>query len=114
MSIVAAVMLVFEKYRNREKPGESESAESRKLAKETKGHPLAAACVLGWMLFLYLLLDAIGFIVILFVFLFGLMAFFNRGKWLLNGAISVSFSLAFYFVFTELIGVPVARGILAF
>ena len=108
-AIVSGILLLFEKYREKKTLADIEEALT-----ETKSLPFAAAGVLGWMLLMYLFLEMIGFAIIISLFLFGLMAFFNRGKWKTNAAISVTFSLTFYFVFTELIGVPLSRGLLAF
>mgnify|MGYP003388375176 FL=1 len=81
---------------------------------ETESRPLAALGVLGWMLLWYLLLDNVGFVISIAAFLFGLTSFFNRGKVAVNAIVSVCFSVAFYFLFTELIGAPLARGFLGF
>ena len=108
IAIVAAGLLLVEQYRERR------TRTDRETETGTKSHPIAAACVLGWMLLMYFLLEIVGFAVVIAAFLFGLTAFFNRGQWLVNGVVSVSFSLAFYFVFTEVIGVPLARGLFAF
>ncbi|MBT3765071.1 MAG: tripartite tricarboxylate transporter TctB family protein [Rhodospirillaceae bacterium] len=81
---------------------------------ETESHPVAALGVLGWMLLWYLLLDHVGFVISIAAFLFGLTSFFNRGKVAVNAIVSVCFSVSFYFLFTELIGAPLARGFLGF
>ena len=66
------------------------------------------------MLLWYLLLDHVGFVISIAAFLFGLTSFFNRGKVAVNAIVSVCFSVSFYFLFTELIGAPLARGFLGF
>jgi len=108
-AVIAGALLLFENFRERSALGDAEEA-----VPETKSHPVACAGVLGWMLLMFLLLDVLGFIICIAALLFGLMAFFNRNKWAVNSVISVTFSVAFYFVFTEFIGMPLARGILAF
>jgi len=109
-AIISGVLLLFEQYREKK----THFRNNEDVVTETKSRPVAAACVLGWMLLMFLFLEVIGFAIIISVYLFGLMAFFNRDKWKTNAIISVTFSLTFYFVFTEVIGVPLSRGLLAF
>jgi putative tricarboxylic transport membrane protein len=104
-ALIAGALLLFEKYREQQNQSEKEGQ-----TVETKNRPLAAGAVLGWMLLMYILLETLGFAVSIALMLFGLMAFFNRGKWIINAAVSVLFSIGFYFVFTKLIGVPLPRG----
>jgi putative tricarboxylic transport membrane protein len=97
---IAGVLLLIEVYR----------AKRHRETAENENRPLAVFAVLGWMLLTYLLLETLGFAVSITLLLFGMMSFFNRGKWFVNITVSVLFSVGFYLVFTKLIGVPLPRG----
>jgi hypothetical protein len=42
------------------------------------------------------------------------MAYFNRGRWVQNGLTAVLFCLGSYYLFTALLGVRLAQGVLPF
>jgi hypothetical protein len=108
-AFLSGALLLVENYLTQRNAGTVEAPSN-----ETESRPIAALGVLGWMLLWYLLLDHIGFIISIAAFLFGLTSFFNRGKVAVNAIVSVCFSVAFYFLFTELIGAPLAPGFLGF
>lgn len=68
--------------------------------------------VLGSLLALFLLLEPLGFVAALALFLFGLSTFFGPRRWLLNLVISLAFSSLFYYLFTQVLGIPLPNGIL--
>ena len=55
----------------------------------------------------------LGFVVATSVYLLGMMAWFNRGKWLVNILTAVLFSALIYFMFVKL-DVSLPKGILPF
>ena len=75
-------------------------------------HPVAVIAVLAWMLAFYLVLEPLGFILGCFLFLLGLMAYFNRGRWVTNLLVSALFPLGVYFGFTKVLGISLPAGIL--
>jgi len=103
-AMVAGFLLFLEIYRK--KPVQKVT--------QSENRPVAAVGVLGWMLLTYLLLETIGFTVSIALLLFGIMVFFNRGKWITNFSVSVLFSVVFYLIFTRFIGVPIPRGFWGF
>jgi putative tricarboxylic transport membrane protein len=48
------------------------------------------------------------------VSLLGLMVYFNRNKWVANVLTSVLFPLGTYFLFSTVLGVNLAKGLLPF
>src|SRR3990172_8811420 len=68
--------------------------------------------VLGSLLALFLLLEPLGFVTALALFLFGLSTLFGPRRWLLNLVISVAFSMSFYYLFTRVLEIPLPNGIL--
>jgi len=55
--------------------------------------------------------DPLGFIIATSIYLFGLMAWFNRGKWLVNVLTAVLFSVGTYVLFVKL-DVSLPKGVL--
>jgi putative tricarboxylic transport membrane protein len=70
-------------------------------------------CVAVWTGCYYLAFDRAGYIVATTVFLFPLMAWYNRGKWIANALSAVVFSGLTYWLFVAL-DVNLPKGILQF
>lgn len=68
--------------------------------------------VLGSLLALFLLLEFLGFVVALTLFLFGLSTIFAPRRWLLHLGISICFSTFFYYLFTKILEIALPNGIL--
>lgn len=66
-----------------------------------------------WVGIYYATLEVLGFIVATSAFLFPLMAWFNRGKWLANALSAVAFAALTYWLFVAL-EVRLPRGVLPF
>lgn len=69
--------------------------------------------MLAALVALFVLLEPLGFVAALTLFLFGLPTFFGPRRWLRNLVVALTFSLFFYYVFTEVLLVPLPNGILA-
>jgi len=70
-------------------------------------------CVVAWTAGYYALFDPLGFIVATTLYLLGLMAWFNRGKWIANVLTSTLFSVGTYVLFVKL-DVSLPKGVLPF
>lgn len=77
-------------------------------------HPVAVAAVAAWLLAYYLVFEPLGFLLATMLFLFGLMVYFNRGRWLTNIAVSILFPIVLELIFTHVLGSTPAPGILSF
>jgi len=71
------------------------------------------ACVAAWTAGYYAVFEKLGFVLATSVYLLGMMAWFNRGKWLVNTLTAVLFSALTYVLFVKL-DVSLPRGILPF
>ena len=107
--LLAAAMLGVEMWRARGKDSARPAGEAPFDLKVLK----VLACVAVWTACYYLVFDKLGFIVATSVFLFPLMAWFNRGKWITNVLSSVLFSCLIYWLFVSL-DVNLPKGILTF
>lgn len=74
----------------------------------------AVWCVLGSLLALFLLLEPLGFVAAISLFLFGLSTLFGPRRRLRNLVTSLVFSLLVYYLFTMLLGIPLPNGVLRF
>jgi len=76
-------------------------------------HLRVLAAVSGWTLVYYLAFEKAGYIIATAIYLLGLMAWFNRGRWIANAVSAVLFSIFSYIMFLKL-DVRLPAGILAF
>ncbi len=107
--ILTAVVLLLELLRARKTP--TIAAEPDPL---DRGAQMVVAAAAGWTLAYFLVFETLGFVIATTLYLLGLMAYFNRGKWVANGLTAVLFPLGGYLMFSKLLGVTLARGILPF
>ncbi len=75
--------------------------------------PLLAA-VAVWIAAYFTVFTTLGFVISTTLFLLGMTAWFNRGRWMMNILTSVLFSAGSYLMFTKLLGVTLAQGVLPF
>lgn len=103
--LIAAGLLGLEMWKDR---GEREPAPAAGT------RDLRIVWVLGavtlWTCLYYAFLQSLGYIVDSSIYLFALMAWFNRGKWIANAATSVSYSALSYILFVKL-DVNLPRGV---
>jgi len=90
---------------------EAASASEGKVDADSNHHPMAVGAVALWMLGYYVVLEPLGFILATVPFLFGLMAFFNRGRWFTNAAVAILFPVVLDWIFSHVLGMPPAPGL---
>lgn len=108
IAITAGVMLILESIRKQR------SGENGQPISAIPSQPVAVTALFAWMLLYYLAFEPVGYLLSTPVFLFGVMTFFNRGKWMVNTITAVLFPLAIYTGFTQLIGKDLGEGLLYF
>lgn len=107
--LIGAAMLALEMWRERGKAavkGAGAAAFDPAVVKV-----LAAVAV--WMGLYFAVLERLGFVLATFAFLLPLMAWFNRGKWLVNVLSAAAFSAMTYWLFVAL-DVRLPKGLLPF
>ena len=72
------------------------------------------AAMTAWTALYYFAFERAGYLVATIIYMFALLAFFNRGRWWVNAACAAGFTLAAYLVFTSFLQVALPRGILDF
>ncbi|MFN7087966.1 MAG: tripartite tricarboxylate transporter TctB family protein [Burkholderiales bacterium] len=107
--LIAAAMLLVEILRTR-KIAPSGEARARR---DWRAVAVVAGAVV-WTGAYFTLFEWLGYAVATSIYLLALTACFNRGKWVANVLTSVLFSFISYLVFTRLLNVTLARGILPF
>ena len=75
---------------------------------------LLMGAVAAWIAAYFAVFTTLGFIISTTLFLLGMTAWFNRGRWTMNILTSVLFSAGSYLMFTKLLGVTLAQGLLPF
>jgi putative tricarboxylic transport membrane protein len=107
--LIAAALLALEMWKAREKATAKESGVAAFDPKVVK----VLGAVVIWMGVYYATLDWLGYILATSAFLFPLMAWFNRGKWLTNALSAAAFSGLTYWLFVAL-DVRLPRGLMPF
>ncbi len=79
-----------------------------------QSHWRAVAGVVAWTAAYLAAFETLGYAIATTIYLIGLTAYFNRGRWLANVSTSVLFSFVSYLAFTRLFGAQLARGLLPF
>jgi putative tricarboxylic transport membrane protein len=77
-------------------------------------HWALLGAVAAWIAAYFAVFTTLGFIISTTLFLLGMTAWFNRGRWTMNILTSVLFSAGSYVMFTKLLGVTLAQGLLPF
>jgi len=107
--LIAAGLLFIEMWKERgERAPQTVSADAGAWQ-----HVWVIAGVTVWTGLYYAVFDKLGYIVATTIYLFALMAWFNRGKWVTNALTSVLFCILSYAMFVKL-DVNLAKGILPF
>jgi putative tricarboxylic transport membrane protein len=111
--LLSAVLLVLELISKRK---QAAPAQKDNDTLDDDGAPHVPARVLlgtaGWLALYYVAMEPVGYLISTPVFLAGLLAYFNRGRWLMNAIVTVAFTLVVDALFTYALGVPLAEGIL--
>jgi putative tricarboxylic transport membrane protein len=107
---IAAGMMLMEILRARKKPAAVREAPHVR----DRGAQLVVAGVAVWTLCYFLVFEKLGFVIASIIYLSALMAYFHPGKWTSNILTAVLFSVGAYIMFTKVLGVNLARGILPF
>ena len=95
-------------------PDLADQADQADRAPEDNRHLLVIAGVVAWIAFYFALFEPVGFLLATPVSLLGLMVYFNRNKWVANVLTSVLFPVGIYFLFSKVLGVNLAKGLLTF
>lgn len=82
--------------------------------KKERRHVLAIGAVIVWTIAYVAVFEALGYVLATAIYLFALMAYFNRGKWVANGLTAVLFCIASYLLFNTGLGVYLPKGLLKF
>ena len=89
------------------------SAKVADSAEDRRHYLVVGAVVTGTGIY-FAAFEWLGYAIATTLYLYALMAYFNRGKWKANALTSALFSFVSYLAFTRLFGVQLANGILPF
>ena len=107
--LIGAGLLFIEMWKDRAaRPPQADGAEAAQWR-----HAGVIAAVTVWTGIYYAGFEKLGYIVATTIYLFVLMAWFNRGKWLANVLTPILFSVLSYLMFVKL-DVNLPKGILTF
>jgi putative tricarboxylic transport membrane protein len=109
--VITAVVLLFEMLRARR---QAPAAPAEPKDPLDRGAQLVVTAAAVWTFLYFLVFEPLGYVLATTIYLLVLMAYFNRGKWTANVLTAVLFSAGSYLMFTKLLGVNLAPGILPF
>jgi putative tricarboxylic transport membrane protein len=104
--LIAAGLLFIEMWKDRKQQAPAPAASATRDIR----HLWILAGVVVWTGVYYALLEKLGYIVDSAIYLFALMSWFNRGKWVANGLTAVLYSVLSYVMFVKL-DVNLPRGV---
>ena len=107
--LFATGLLVIEHLKDLKSAG----PQPQKPAQPDRRHLPVLAVVVIWMIVYFAFFETLGYVVATTVFLFPLMAWFNRNKWLANALSASLFSIGSYVMFAWL-DVTLPPGVLPF
>ena len=107
--LIAAGMLFLEMWKDRNTAAPQPAAPDL----WDPAHLRVLAAVVVWTAVYYAGLETLGYVVASAIYLFALMAWFNRGKWVANALTAVLYSGGSYILFVKL-DVNLPKGVLPF
>ena len=109
--LITAVVLLLEILRA---PKTRTAPAARTGERGERSAQLVVGAAAVWTFLYFLVFEPLGYVIATGLYLVALMSYFNRGKWVTNVSTAVLFSLGSYLMFTKLLGVNLAPGILPF
>jgi putative tricarboxylic transport membrane protein len=109
--LISGLLLLGETWRRRRAAGFAPAAPADPIKRRSRA---ILAAMTAWTALYYFAFERAGYVVATLVYMFALLAFFNRGRWWVNAASAAGFTLAAYMLFTSFLQVALPRGILDF
>jgi putative tricarboxylic transport membrane protein len=81
---------------------------------DENGHRLLLLGMAAWTALYYFALESVGYLVATPLYVFPMLAYFNRGRWLTNSLISAALALTIYMLFAKVLQVSLPKGLLGF
>jgi putative tricarboxylic transport membrane protein len=90
------------------------SQETARSATVDRGVIMVIAAVAVWTAVYFVLFEPLGYVIASTIYLIALTLYFNPGRWVMNVTTSALFTIISYLMFSKLLGVTLAKGILPF
>ncbi|WP_165899966.1 tripartite tricarboxylate transporter TctB family protein [Borborobacter arsenicus] len=110
--IGSVVWLLLESVQSRKVAVQAEDVSERESETVDNKRYIMLSFVVVSLGIYYAAIEAAGFVVSTVIFLVSLTAYFNPGKWVANILVSFIFAVGVYVLFTHVLGVPLAKGLL--
>jgi putative tricarboxylic transport membrane protein len=109
--LASALLLMAETWRKHRAAPALSQPDPDQGGKDLRTHQLILLGMVLWTALYYLAFEPLGYLISTLVYMFVLLACFNRGRWLVNAACAVGFTLAAYAVFTRFLQVALPQGV---
>ncbi len=107
----SALLLMAETWRKRQAAGALPRLDPDQGRKDVRAHQLILVGMVLWTALYYFAFEPLGYLLSTLVYMFVLLACFNRGRWFVNAACAVGFTLVAYGVFTRFLQVALPQGV---
>jgi putative tricarboxylic transport membrane protein len=105
--VLSALLLLLETWKKRRALPESRAEPRRPVDKHVV---LSLVAMVVWAGVYYYFFEILGYLIATPLFLFGLLSFFNKGRYLTNVLVALGFTAVVYLLFSILLGVPLPPG----
>jgi putative tricarboxylic transport membrane protein len=102
----SALLLMAETWRTHRRAGAHPQPDPA-----ARAHRLILVGMVAWTALYYSAFEPLGYLLSTLLYMFVLLACFNRGRWFVNAACAVGFTLAAYAVFTRFLQVALPQGV---
>jgi putative tricarboxylic transport membrane protein len=109
--LCSALLLMVETWRKHGRSGTVTRTDPEQRPQELRHHRLVLAGMVLWTSLYYLAFEPLGYLISTVIYMFVLLAWFNRGRWFVNAACALGFTLAAYAVFTRFLQVALPQGV---
>jgi putative tricarboxylic transport membrane protein len=107
----SALLLMAETWRKHHAAATQAEPDPEHAHSDVLSHQLILIGMALWTALYYFAFEPLGYLVSTLVYMFVLLACFNRGRWLVNAACAVGFTLIAYAVFTRFLQVALPQGV---
>jgi putative tricarboxylic transport membrane protein len=107
----SALLLMAETWRRHRPAGADCPTDPDQGHNDLRAHRLILVGMVLWTALYYAAFEPLGYLLSTLLYMFVLLACFNRGRWWVNAACALGFTLAAYAVFTRFLQVALPQGV---
>jgi putative tricarboxylic transport membrane protein len=111
--LLAGFLLVFETLR-KQRAAAVAAGTAMPPDREGRRHQFILIGMLAWTAVYYYAFEPVGYLIATVLFLFPMLAYFNRNRWITNALVAIGFTLVAYVLFAKVLKVVLPAGLWGF